>query len=95
MRMPMTRNEIASRLRSGALSCVELVRQTIDAIEREDRFNAFITLTPELAIDAATRRDRELARGVDRGPWHGIPIAFKDIIQTDGVRTTGALPESI
>lgn len=89
-RQMITRSDIAGRLRSGAVSCVEVVRQTIAAIEAEDRFNAFITITAETALDAARRRDRELARGVDRGPWHGIPVAYKDIIQTHGVRTTGA-----
>src|SRR5262249_29066911 len=32
--------------------------------------------------------DQDLARGVDHGPLHGIPIAHKDCVHTKAVRTT-------
>ena len=34
--------------------------------------------------------DRELARGVDRGPLHGVPVSLKDVIDLDGAPTTAA-----
>src|SRR6185312_7623209 len=40
------------------------------------------------AFEQARRADDELARGIDRGPLHGIPYALKDVFATRGVRTT-------
>ena len=50
--------------------------------------NAFVTITEDLALEQAHRADEELARGIDRGPLHGIPYALKDMFETRGIRTT-------
>ena len=85
----MTVREMGRLLRSGKASSVELVEDALAAIKERDRFNTFITLTPEAAKQAAIDCDRELAAGMDRGPFHGIPIAYKDLFYTRGVKTTG------
>src|SRR5438045_306764 len=80
---------LAIALRARRVSSRELVAQSLREIERLDsRLNAFITITADAALTEADARDRELARGVDRGPLHGIPIAHKDLMRTKGVRTT-------
>ncbi len=84
----MTIRDIGHQLRSRQISCVELMRQTLAAAER-DTHNSFITLTQNTALGEAVERDRELAAGIDRGPFHGVPIAYKDLFYTQGVRTTG------
>src|SRR5450432_4417263 len=85
----MTIRETAAGLRSRRFSSVELAT---DAISRIDRLNpslrAFITVTAEQALEQARQADRELAMGKDRGPFHGIPVALKDLFCTNGVRTT-------
>jgi aspartyl-tRNA(Asn)/glutamyl-tRNA(Gln) amidotransferase subunit A len=50
--------------------------------------NAFITVAEESARESARQADLDLARGLDRGPLHGIPVAVKDVFLTRGVRTT-------
>ena len=50
--------------------------------------NAIVTLLPESALDAADAADAALARGLDGGPLHGLPIAHKDLFVTEGIRTT-------
>ncbi|HJP34805.1 MAG TPA: amidase, partial [Gammaproteobacteria bacterium] len=82
--------EAGALLRSNEISAVALTMQMLDRIDRLDsKLNAFITVTPDLALEQAECADSELAVGKDRGPLHGIPIAIKDLFATAGVLTTG------
>jgi aspartyl-tRNA(Asn)/glutamyl-tRNA(Gln) amidotransferase subunit A len=84
-----TLSEAAAALRARKVSSVELARESLARIEdAQPRFNAFITITGDLAFEQARRADDELARGIDRGPLHGIPYALKDLFATRGIRTT-------
>ncbi|MBS1201707.1 MAG: glutamyl-tRNA(Gln) and/or aspartyl-tRNA(Asn) amidotransferase, subunit, partial [Chromatiaceae bacterium] len=83
-----TISELATDLRSGAYSSVELTRHFLDRIERLDpALNSFVTVAPERAIADAERADRDIAGG-QAGPLTGIPIAHKDIYCTQGLRTS-------
>ena len=86
---------LGTLFRKRKLSPVELTKFMLARIERlNPQLNAFLTVTPELALIGARRAEREIfaprgSRGRrDRGPLHGIPISFKDNIYTAGVRTT-------
>lgn len=81
----MTLLEAARALRARKISSAEL---TAASLARTGSLNAFITVMEESARARAGRADEELARGVDRGPLHGIPVAVKDVFSTRGVRTT-------
>jgi aspartyl-tRNA(Asn)/glutamyl-tRNA(Gln) amidotransferase subunit A len=85
----MTISQAAAKLRARGVSAVELTRESLRSIhEHQPKLNAFITITEELALAQARRADEELARGIDRGPLHGIPYALKDVFATRGIRTT-------
>jgi len=59
------------------------------AIERsQPALNAFITVTADTAREEAAQAARELAGGQRRGPLHGVAVAVKDLVATQGVRTT-------
>jgi aspartyl-tRNA(Asn)/glutamyl-tRNA(Gln) amidotransferase subunit A len=81
----------AALLRAGKVSPVELVSACLARIESQNPvLNAFVTVTGESALRAARAAETEMRRGKWRGPLHGIPVAIKDMIDTRGVRTTGA-----
>ena len=85
----MTIEEAAAQLRSRKVSAVELAQESLRRIhEQQPRLNAFITITGDLALEQAARADAELARGIDRGPLHGIPYGLKDAFTTRGIHTT-------
>jgi aspartyl-tRNA(Asn)/glutamyl-tRNA(Gln) amidotransferase subunit A len=85
----MTILEAAAALRARQTSAMELTQLSLQRIARlQPRLNAFLTVTEDLAVERALQADDELARGLDRGPLHGIPIAVKDVFCTRGVRTT-------
>jgi aspartyl-tRNA(Asn)/glutamyl-tRNA(Gln) amidotransferase subunit A len=85
----VTIDQAAQKLRAREVSAVELAQESLQRIRAaQPRLNAFITITEDLALEQARRADEELARGVDRGPLHGIPYALKDNFATGGIRTT-------
>jgi len=87
----LTLRQASELLRTKAASSVDLTRACLARIEKyQPLLNAFITVTREQALAEAQMRDAELRQGKPRGPFHGIPIALKDNIDTAGVRTTGA-----
>ncbi len=79
----------AKAVREKEVSSRELTRAILSRIERIDpAIRSYITVLPDRAMEEAAARDEELARGVVRGPLHGVPVALKDIFCTKGVRTT-------
>ncbi|MBX9603558.1 MAG: Asp-tRNA(Asn)/Glu-tRNA(Gln) amidotransferase subunit GatA [Bryobacteraceae bacterium] len=85
----LTVARIRAQLLSRERSAVELAREALQAAEQGNQAtNAFITISPERALEAAQRVDQRIARGEDPGPLAGVPVAVKDVIVTKGVRTT-------
>ena len=88
MSLTLSIEEVAARLRSRAISPVELVHGCLDRIESRLELNAFITVMADSAVSAAADAEREIAAGHHRGPLHGIPISVKDLVDVAGTPTT-------
>jgi aspartyl-tRNA(Asn)/glutamyl-tRNA(Gln) amidotransferase subunit A len=87
--------EVGKLFRKRKLSPIELTKFMLARIERlNPKLNAYLTVTPELALAQAKKAEAELCSPRsrkshrDRGPLHGIPISLKDNIYTAGIRTT-------
>lgn len=81
--------ELASGLESKQLSPVEAVEAYLERIQRIDpQVNSYITVCADEARREARDAEAAILSGEYRGPLHGIPIAVKDQIYTQGVRTT-------
>ncbi len=73
------------------ISCVELTKKYLDAIESSNKeLNAYITVTPEVALEQAARVDEKIAAGEEIGLLEGVPMTLKDNISTKGIETTCA-----
>jgi len=85
---------LSEDLRTGALSPVELVTATLERIDAlQPTLRCFTTVTPDLALRRARETERDIARGRYRGPLHGIPYTLKDVVATQGIRTTFGDPK--
>ncbi len=84
--LELTAYELAKKIESREISAVEAAGAANSRVEEvEDRVNAFVTTTPELALARAERVDE---KDGGRKLWEGVPIAVKDVLSTRGVRTT-------
>ena len=80
--------EAAGAIRTKQLSPVDLVESLLERIETLDpKLQAWATLVPELAIEAARQAEAEIASSGVKGPLHGVPFGAKDIFDTAGIRT--------
>ncbi|MBL6932366.1 MAG: Asp-tRNA(Asn)/Glu-tRNA(Gln) amidotransferase subunit GatA, partial [Rhodospirillales bacterium] len=75
-------------LTKGDFTAVELAETHISAMETARGLNAFITETPDIALDRAQESDKRRAAGNVAGPMDGICVAIKDLFCTEGVLTT-------
>jgi len=80
--------KLARLIRSRKLSATEVMRAYIAQVERVNpKVNAIVTFLPEAALSAAKKFDRNFKANRSR-PLAGLPIAYKDLVATKGIRTT-------
>ncbi len=87
----LTIHEAHRLLRQRAISSRELTQAVLERIEAvEPSVRAYITLTPDMALQQAEEADRILQAVGDADMLTGVPIALKDNLCTRGVLTTCA-----
>lgn len=82
--------ELRDGLKAKKFSATEVAKATLAKVERENpHYNAFITITPERALEQAKAADDRIAKGTAES-LTGVPVAVKDLFCTKGVLTTAA-----
>ncbi len=87
----LTCHQLSKFLQERQVSAVEVTKAAIERIEAVDaQVQAFITQDREQALEQAREIDKARAQGKKLGPLAGIPMALKDNICTQGIKTTCA-----
>ena len=82
--------QASALIRSKELSPLDYTQALLSRIDtHEAKFNAFLRQTPDIALQQAKQAETDIEAGNWRGPLHGIPYGLKDIIDVEGVPTTG------
>jgi amidase len=84
--------EIARRIRSREIGCVEALDHFIARVERlNPAINAIVVKDYDRARERAREADRTVARGGAQGPLHGVPMTVKEAFALQGTPTTFGL----
>jgi len=74
---------VAERIRNRDLASLAVTTAMLDRIARLDgQYCSYTTVLRERALGRAEAADRETAKGISRGPLHGVPIGIKDLCNT-------------
>lgn len=86
----MSALELAARIREREVSPVEVVQAVLDRVSKVDPLvHAMVTVDADGALLAARRAESILLQEHHSvGPLHGVPITVKDLVATQGMRTT-------
>lgn len=87
----LTAHELHDKLQKKEISAVEIASSVFKRVDQvEEKVKSYLTVTRDQAMEKAEKVDRKIAYGEKIGPLEGIPVAIKDNMCTEGVRTTCA-----
>src|SRR5713226_3124381 len=80
---------VRDALAAKKISARELTEEFYRRVAKQNpKLNCFLALCPERAYAQADRIDQCIARGETLPPLAGVPVAIKDVLSTQGIRTT-------
>jgi amidase len=80
---------MVSAVKKKKLSPVEIIDAVLARIEKiNPKVNAYCTVVPEMAREAAKKAESSVMRKGKLGPLQGVPVSIKDLTPTAGIRTT-------
>ncbi len=81
--------ELSAAIKQGKVTAVEAMEAVLSRIdERESDINAYVTMDREQALKAAAAVQEKIEKGELNGVLAGVPVAVKDNLCTEGMRTT-------
>lgn len=85
----MTAVEIGKEIQAGRVSSTEAVRACLSQIDKVEKdVHSFVSIDREGALKRAEEVQRKISDGTLTGPLAGVPVAVKDNICIEGMRTT-------
>jgi amidase len=80
---------MVSAVKRKKISPVEIMDAVLARIEKiNPKLNAYCTVVPEKARQAAKKAEKAVTKNEKLGPLHGVPVSVKDLTPTAGIRTT-------
>ena len=87
--LDLTALELGKKIQAGEVTAPEAAAAALRRIrEMEPSIHAYVTVDEEGAMAQAETVQREIEAGRLSGPLAGVPVAIKDNICTEGLRTT-------
>lgn len=89
--LDLTAVELSNKIRSKEITATEATEQVLKQVkQQEGKYNCYITYDEEKALQRAAEVQQMIQRGENLGPLAGVPMAVKDNICTNGIKTTCA-----
>lgn len=87
--MSLTAVELGKKIKANEITAVEATSAAIDAIKKHEAdINSFVTVDEEGALKRAAEVQAKIDAGELTGPLAGVPVAIKDNMCTEGLKTT-------
>ena len=87
--LSLTAVQLGKKIKDGEVTSVEAVKAALDQIKAmEPLLNSFVTIEEEKALEQAEEVQKRIEAGELTGPLAGVPVAVKDNICIDGMKTT-------
>ncbi len=87
--LSLTAVQLGKKIKDGEVTSVEAVKAVLGQIKAmEPVLNSFVTIEEERALKQAEEVQKQIAAGELTGPLAGVPVAVKDNICIDGMKTT-------
>jgi aspartyl-tRNA(Asn)/glutamyl-tRNA(Gln) amidotransferase subunit A len=87
--LDLTAVELAKEIKAGRTTAIEAMEAVIAQIEKtEKELNCYVTFDKEAAMDRAKAAQKAIEEGTLHGPLAGVPVAIKDNMCTEGIKTT-------
>ena len=87
--LDMTALELGRRIQSGDITAVQAAEASLARIKAmEPSIHAYVTVNEEKTMEQAGKVQAEIEAGRLSGPLAGVPVAVKDNMCTEGMRTT-------
>jgi aspartyl-tRNA(Asn)/glutamyl-tRNA(Gln) amidotransferase subunit A len=81
--------ELSKKIKSGSLTAVDAMKAVFEQIDKtEKEYNCYVTIDREGALLRAQEVQKKIESGELDGPLAGVPVAVKDNMCTEGMRTT-------